>query len=84
MSASKAWGKAVASVFFLRVEVPDLAVVRGALRGFPLFKEERKTLYGSTEIVYREPAGHVVTFAQFDQTEGTPPGTPRRRRAGGS
>lgn len=51
-----------ASIF---VEVPNLAVVRQALTDAPLFLEERKTFYGSTEIGYREPAGHFVTFAQF-------------------
>jgi hypothetical protein len=27
----------------------------------------RETSYGSTEIGYREPGGHFVTFAQFQR-----------------
>jgi hypothetical protein len=51
----------------LFVEVPDLATVRKALSGAPVYMEERKTFYGAIEIGYREPAGHFVTFAQFDK-----------------
>lgn len=50
---------------FLFVEVPSLDVVQGALSGVPVYMEKRTTFYGSTEIGYREPAGHFVTFAQF-------------------
>jgi hypothetical protein len=51
---------------FLYVQVPSLAAVRDALSGTRVFLEERKTFYGATEIGYVEPAGHFVTFAQFD------------------
>ena len=49
----------------LFVEVPSLATVRNALRGAAVYMQERKTFYGATEIGYREPAGHLVTFAEF-------------------
>jgi hypothetical protein len=52
---------------FLFVEVPSLAVARKALNGAPVFLEERKTFYGSTEIGYLEPAGHFVLLAQFEK-----------------
>lgn len=48
----------------LFVEVSDLARIREALAGAPVYLEERRTFYGTTEIGYREPAGHLVTFAQ--------------------
>lgn len=51
----------------LFVEVPSLAAVREALGDAPVYMEERTTFYGTTEIGYREPAGHFVTFAQFDK-----------------
>jgi hypothetical protein len=50
----------------LFVEIPDLARIREALAGAPIYLEERKTFYGTTEIGYREPAGHLVTFAQHE------------------
>ena len=52
---------------FLFVEVPHLATVRKALSGAPVYLEERKTFYGATEIGYREPAGHFVTFAELEK-----------------
>jgi catechol 2,3-dioxygenase-like lactoylglutathione lyase family enzyme len=50
---------------FLFVEVEDLAAVESALAGFDRVFPRRETFYGSTEIGYREPGGHFVTFAQF-------------------
>jgi hypothetical protein len=51
---------------FVYIEVPSVAAVRKALEGVPVFVEERKMFYGTTEISYRDPAGHFVTFAEFD------------------
>ncbi len=51
----------------LFVEVPNLATVRDALSGAAVYMQERKTFYGATEIGYREPAGHFVTFAEFEK-----------------
>lgn len=58
---------AAGSKTLLFVEVSNLAAVGKALGGAPVYMEERTTAYGATEIGYREPAGHFVTFAQFDK-----------------
>ena len=50
---------------FLFVEVDDIDALAIALKGFEIFMPRRETFYGSTEIGYREPGGHFVTFAQF-------------------
>ncbi len=49
----------------LFVEVDALDPIKVALAGAPVFLAERTTFYGSTEIGYREPGGHFVTFAAF-------------------
>ena len=53
------------SALFLEVE--DLASIQRAVRGLALVFDERKTFYGSREICVRDPAGNIVTFAQFDR-----------------
>ena len=50
---------------FLFVEVDDIEALAAALHGFEIVMPRRETFYGSTEIGYREPGGHFVTFAQF-------------------
>ncbi|HEY2396152.1 MAG TPA: VOC family protein [Rudaea sp.] len=50
---------------FLFVEVDDIDAIEKALKGFEVVMPHRETFYGSTEIGYREPGGHYVTFAQF-------------------
>lgn len=50
---------------FLFVEVPDIDAIEAALAGEERYLERRQTFYGSTEIGYRDPQGHYVTFAQF-------------------
>jgi hypothetical protein len=50
---------------FLFVEVDDIDALAAALDGFSVFMPRRETFYGSTEIGYREPGGHFVTFAQM-------------------
>lgn len=56
---------------FLYVEVEDLDLVKMALGSLPegtkIVLSERKTFYGAREIVVKEPGGHYVTFAQFEQ-----------------
>jgi hypothetical protein len=49
----------------LYFEVDDLDAVEEALAGVPLVIPRRTTFYGAQEIIVREPAGNVVTFAQF-------------------
>lgn len=50
---------------FLFVEVTDLDAVERALAGPTVVLPRRRTFYGSTEIGYRDPQGHHVTFAQL-------------------
>ncbi|HET7063218.1 MAG TPA: VOC family protein [Rudaea sp.] len=50
---------------FLFVEVSDIDALASALQGFEIVMPRRETFYGSTEIGYREPGGHFVTFAQM-------------------
>jgi uncharacterized glyoxalase superfamily protein PhnB len=50
---------------FLYIEVASLDEVRSALKGVKAELAERTTFYGAREIGYRDPAGHVVLFAEF-------------------
>jgi uncharacterized glyoxalase superfamily protein PhnB len=50
---------------FLFVEVDNLEETRGAVRGAEIAMAERTTFYGSKEFGVKDPAGHLVTFAQF-------------------
>ncbi len=52
---------------FLFVEVDDIDAVERALAGQPVVLPRRTTFYGATEIGYREPGGHYVTFARFGE-----------------
>lgn len=54
---------------FLYLTVDDIASVEAALSGLPLVQARRTTFYGATEIAVREPAGSVVTFAEFADSE---------------
>jgi uncharacterized glyoxalase superfamily protein PhnB len=49
----------------LFIEVEDLDAVERALNGIAPIVPRRTTFYGAEEVVVREPAGNVVTFAQF-------------------
>ena len=50
---------------FLYIEVDDLAATITAVAGAEVAMPERTTFYGSKEFGVKDPAGHVVTFAQF-------------------
>jgi uncharacterized glyoxalase superfamily protein PhnB len=50
---------------FLFIEVDDLDAALAAMQGAPLVKDVHKTFYGATEFTVEDPAGHIVTFAQF-------------------
>jgi len=52
---------------FLFVEVDSIAALARSLEGCEIVMPKRQTFYGSTEIGYREPGGHFVTFAQFER-----------------
>jgi uncharacterized glyoxalase superfamily protein PhnB len=51
----------------LYLEVDDLAVVKAAITGMEIYMPERTTFYGSREIGVRDPAGHFITFANFEK-----------------
>jgi len=50
---------------FLFVEVSDIVALASTLQGVEIIMPRRETFYGSTEVGYREPGGHFVTFAQM-------------------
>jgi uncharacterized glyoxalase superfamily protein PhnB len=50
---------------YLFVEVENLDDVIPATTGAEIVKSKHQTFYGSTEISVKDPAGHIVTFAQF-------------------
>jgi uncharacterized glyoxalase superfamily protein PhnB len=52
---------------FLFIEVSDINAVEKALKGITPIVPRRKTFYGADELIVREPAGNVVTFAQMGQ-----------------
>jgi uncharacterized glyoxalase superfamily protein PhnB len=51
---------------FLYVEVDDLNAVKAAVIEMEIYMPERTTFYGSREIGVKDPAGHFITFAQFE------------------
>lgn len=57
------------SPVLLFITVPDVKAVAKALEGYEVAMNWRETFYGATEIGYREPGGHIVTFAQFKPEE---------------
>lgn len=50
---------------FLYIEVDDLAAAMAATAGAEVVMPERTTFYGSKEFGVKDPAGHLITFAQF-------------------
>jgi uncharacterized glyoxalase superfamily protein PhnB len=50
---------------FLFLEVDDLDAVLEAMQGAPVVLPAHKTFYGATEFTVKDPAGHLITFAQF-------------------
>ena len=50
---------------FLYIEVDNLDEVIAATDGATVVLPERKAFYGAREIGVKDPAGHVLTFAQF-------------------
>ena len=51
---------------FLYIEVENLDAIKGAVKGSEIYMTERTTFYGAREIGIKDPAGHYVTFAQFN------------------
>src|ERR1700734_470374 len=54
---------------FLYVEVDNLDAVIAALKGVPVVMPVRTTFYGAKEIGVKDPAGHFVTFAQYEAAQ---------------
>jgi catechol 2,3-dioxygenase-like lactoylglutathione lyase family enzyme len=50
---------------FLFIEVDDLEGVLAAMNDVPKVADVHKTFYGATEFTVKDPAGHLITFAQF-------------------
>jgi uncharacterized glyoxalase superfamily protein PhnB len=50
---------------FLYVEVENLDETIRAMNGAEVVMPVRTTFYGAKEIGVKDPAGHIVTFAQF-------------------
>jgi len=48
------------------IEIDDIDGVEVALEGADIVRPRRKTFYGSTEIVVREPGGNLIIFAEMD------------------
>jgi uncharacterized glyoxalase superfamily protein PhnB len=56
---------------FLYLEVDDFEAVKAAVADMGIYMPERTTFYGSREIGVKDPAGHFITFACFDQQPST-------------
>lgn len=50
---------------FLYVEVEDLEQIIAAMKGSEVIMPVRTTFYGAREVAIKEPAGHIITFAQL-------------------
>jgi uncharacterized glyoxalase superfamily protein PhnB len=59
------WSKQFRGPSFLFIEVEDLNELMAAMKGVPVELPERTTFYGSREIGYRDPGGHLILFAEF-------------------
>ena len=51
----------------LYIKVQNLEEIIARLGKFEVAVERRTTFYGADEIAYREPGGHLVTFAHFSE-----------------
>jgi uncharacterized glyoxalase superfamily protein PhnB len=58
---------------FLFVEVDALDLVAAAMKDLPKVAEVHETFYGSTEFTVKDPAGHLITFAQFKTSASAEP-----------
>jgi uncharacterized glyoxalase superfamily protein PhnB len=50
---------------FLYIEVEDLDQAIAAVKGASIVMDVRTTFYGSKEVGIKDPAGHILTFAQM-------------------
>lgn len=49
----------------LYISVDDVKAVASRLKGHDIVMDWRETFYGAIEISYKEPGGHIMTFAEF-------------------
>jgi len=61
-------GEGAPVLMFLKTH--NLEGCKKALEGYEVVMQERTTFYGAREIGYREPGGHIVTFAEFAEEAG--------------
>jgi uncharacterized glyoxalase superfamily protein PhnB len=54
---------------YLYVEVTDLEQVLAAIEGAEVVMPVRTTFYGAKEVGVKDPAGHIVIFAQLGTAE---------------
>ena len=54
---------------FLFFEVASIQDVVKRMEGVAPLTPLRKTFYGATELIVREPGGHIVAFAEFAQQQ---------------
>jgi uncharacterized glyoxalase superfamily protein PhnB len=55
------------SLLFL--EVDDIEAAFAATEGAPVVSPMHATFYGTKEFTVKDPAGHLITFAQFEEDE---------------
>jgi len=54
---------------FLYIEVDKLDDIIAALKGVPIVLPVRTTFYGAKEIGVKDPAGHMVVFAEMNAAQ---------------
>lgn len=59
---AKAFTRGTGTLF---LEVDDVDAVMAAMQGTPVVAPMHTTFYGATEFTVTDPAGHLITFAQF-------------------
>jgi uncharacterized glyoxalase superfamily protein PhnB len=52
---------------FLFLEVDNVEAAFAAMDGAPIVSPVHETFYGSREFTAEDPAGHLITFAQFGE-----------------
>jgi uncharacterized glyoxalase superfamily protein PhnB len=52
---------------FLFIEIDDVNAALTAMQGAPVVSPLHNTFYGSEEFTVTDPAGHMITFAQFEK-----------------
>lgn len=58
-------GAANTAPVMLYITVDDVKAVAEKLQGYEIAMDWRETFYGAMEIGFKEPGGHLVTFAEF-------------------